>query len=243
MATDTRATVANIIVRSDLWDSGIRSVEALGSIKRPDGAKPQIAVTRIGSATWIYGKFIISKLGLADAVEFVSVPDGAPMLGALRTKRIDALVSNNITYFAVMDDNLGKPVFDTSDKEAWDKFFGSSIASQCVFALESQIIKNPQLTQGIVNGVYRGLKYIEKNPPEKLYEAIKGHFLPSLEPKAVIREIAYMRPLFDLNGVISKEAYQNGSPIWFNEETKIAPQPYADMVDFSFLENAKKKYG
>ena len=52
-----------------------------------------------------------------------------------------------------------------------------------------------------------------------------------------------MKALFDFDGIISAVAYRNGGKIWFSKSTKIAPQPYAEMVDFSFLNNAKKKFG
>jgi hypothetical protein len=31
--------------------------------------------------------------------------------------------------------------------------------------------------------------------------------------------------------------------VWFSEATKVKEQPYAKMVDLSYLENARKKYG
>lgn len=243
LAIDTRATVANIMVRSDLWDQGIRSLEALGNFKKSDGSKPQIAVTRIGSATWLYGNYLMSTLNLVNNVNFVSLPDGAGMVNAMRSGKIDALVANPVTYFAVLDEKVGRPIFDTTDKASWDRVFGSNVASQCLFALDSQIKDKPQLTQAVVDGVYRGLKHIEKHSAEQLFPAIEGKFLPKLKPQAIVRELAYMKAVFDFDGTISEEAYRNGGKIWFSKETKIAPQPYAEMVDFSFLNNAKRKYG
>lgn len=243
LAIDTRATVANVMVRNELWDKGVRTVEALGNLKKPDGSKPTIGVTRIGSATWLYGTFIMNAAGLLDKVNFVSVGDGSPMLGAFRSGRIDAVMANFVTYFAVLDENMGKAVFDVTDKATWDKFFGSDIPSQCLFALEETVKSKPQETQAVVSGIYRGLKHIQKTSAKDLFAAIDGKFMTAFKPDVAEREIDAMKPVFDFNGEISEQMYGNGGKIWFTESTKIEPQPYARMIDHSFLQAAKKKYG
>ena len=243
LAIDTRATVANVMVRKELWDKGVRTVEALGNYKKPDGTKPTIGVTRIGSATWLYGSFIMSAVGLIDNVNFVSVGDGSPMLGAFRSGRIDAVMANFVTYFAILDEDMGKAVFDVTDKATWDKFFGSSIPSQCLFALEETVKAQPKETQAVVNGVYHALKHIEKTQAKDHYAAIEGKFMTAFKPDVAVREIESMRPIFDFDGAISEQMYKNGGKIWFNDSTKIDPQPYVKMVDLSYLQNAKKKFG
>lgn len=243
LAIDTRATVANMMVRKELWDAGVRTPEALGNLRKPDGSKPTIGVTRIGSATWLYGNFIMTEIGLVDKVNFVSVGDGSPMLGAFRTGKVDAIMANIVTYLAVLDDDMGKPAFDSTDKAAWDKYFGSDIPSQCLFALDDQIKAQPIVTQGVVNSIYRALKHIERSAPKDLFAAIEGKFMTGFKPEVAIREIEFMKPIFDFNGNISEQMYKNGGKIWFSEGTKIAPQPYVEMVDLSFLRSAQAKFG
>ncbi|WP_322868526.1 ABC transporter substrate-binding protein [Bradyrhizobium ottawaense] len=46
LATEMVCSYANIMVRQDLYDSGINSVEKLADYKRPDGAKPIVAANR-----------------------------------------------------------------------------------------------------------------------------------------------------------------------------------------------------
>ena len=36
-------------------------------------------------------------------------------------------------------------------------------------------------------------------------------------------------------GEITEKQYENGGKVWFSEGTKVKPQPYADVVDLSFL--------
>jgi NitT/TauT family transport system substrate-binding protein len=243
LAIDTRASFASILVRKDLWDRGIRTIESFGNMKKADGSKPSIGVTRIGAATWLYGDYIMTLAGLVDHVNFVSVGDPGPQMGAFRSGRIDALMTNLLNYIDILDGDMGKPIFDANDKAAWDKLFGGNLPSQCAFAMEEQIAAQPAMTQGVVNGIYRALKFIEQNSAETLYATIKERYMTSSKPDMATRSIALMKPLFDFDGRITEKIYESGSKIWFREGTKIAPQPYEKIVDLSFLVNAKKKYG
>src|SRR2546428_6589411 len=56
-ATDTRCSYANIVVRKELHDKGVRSVEALADPKLV-GRKAVIAATAIGSGTYGYGLYV-----------------------------------------------------------------------------------------------------------------------------------------------------------------------------------------
>ncbi|HEY4908348.1 MAG TPA: ABC transporter substrate-binding protein, partial [Methylomirabilota bacterium] len=53
-ATDRRCSYANVVVRKELFDKGVKSVEALADGKLV-GRKAVIAATAIGSGTHVYG--------------------------------------------------------------------------------------------------------------------------------------------------------------------------------------------
>src|SRR5947208_15755634 len=53
-ATDTRCSYANIVVRKELHDRGVKSVEALADLKLV-GRKAVIAATSVGSGTYACG--------------------------------------------------------------------------------------------------------------------------------------------------------------------------------------------
>ncbi len=57
-ATDTRCSYANIVVRKELFDRGVKSVEALADEKLV-GRKAVIAATAIGSGTHVYGVYVL----------------------------------------------------------------------------------------------------------------------------------------------------------------------------------------
>lgn len=242
MAIDKRASIT-MMVRKELWDAGVRTVEDLGQLKKPDGSQPKIGVTRIGAQTWLYGAHLMLQAGHLDKVNFVSLGDAAPMVGAFKSGRVDAVMANTLVYFASLDEDLGRPVFNATDSALWDRYFGGSFCGQGVFGLEEQIRAKPDLAQGVVNAVYRALRFMEKASAAEIYAKIEDKFMTSFKPEIARREIDFLKPLFDYNGTITKAAFENGGKVWFSEATKIAPQTYEKIVDLSFLENARKKYG
>src|SRR3989440_2917001 len=60
-ATDTRCSYANVVVRKELFDKGVKSVETLGDPKLV-GRKAVVAATAIGSGTHVYGVYVLHGL-------------------------------------------------------------------------------------------------------------------------------------------------------------------------------------
>ena len=93
MATQMIASISNIVVRKDLYDAGITTVEKLADYKRPDGAKPIIAATAIGSGTWMYGTYVFEAKKLGDRINWVAGGGPKTMFPGLETKQFDAIMA------------------------------------------------------------------------------------------------------------------------------------------------------
>lgn len=242
MSVDTRASIA-MIVRQDLYDKGVKTPQALGDLKKADGTKPAIGVTRVGAQTWLYGDQIMRNAGKIDNVNFVNVGEGANMLGAFKTGRVDAVMANSLIYFATQDEKLGTPVFNAVDEKIWLQFFGSTFPGQVCFALADQIKAQPQETQAFVNAVYQALQHIKKTSSADLVKLVQPHFMGNFKPEVAQREIDYLKPIYSYTGEITETQFNNGGKVWFSEGTKVKPQPYKDMVDLTFLAKARAKFG
>src|ERR1019366_6445583 len=191
---------------------------------------------------WVYGSHLCAMAGIGDKVNFVSTGDASTMLGAFRTSQVDAITAFALVYFAVQDEKLGKAVFDATDSAQWNKYFGSNFPGLCVFALEEQIKAQPQLTQSIVNATYRALLYIRKTSAEDLAKLVQTQYMQGFKREVAVREIGFLKPLFDHNGNITETEFNNGGKIWFGDLTKVHPQTFNAIVDLSFLKNAQKKF-
>jgi NitT/TauT family transport system substrate-binding protein len=242
MAFDTRASIA-MMVRKELWDKGIRTPEALGDYKGANGAKPKIGVTRVGSQTWLYGVEIMKRVNKTNSANYVSLGSVSNLLGAFKTGQIDAVMANALLYFSILDEKLGSAVFNPTIETEWNKLFGSTFPGQVLFALDSQVKSNNELTQKVVNACWRAMLHIKRATPQEIEATVRAKYLPNFKKEVAIREVEFLKPIFDFNCEITKTQWDAGAKLWFTEATKVKPQSFEAMVDNTFIIAAKKKFG
>jgi ABC-type nitrate/sulfonate/bicarbonate transport system substrate-binding protein len=240
MAFDKRASIA-MLIRKELWDKGIRTPEAFADYKGPGGAKPKLGVTRVGAQFWLFGVELMKRVGKADAINYVSLGAVANIIGAFRTGQIDACMANPIVFFSILDEKLGGVAFDPLDNANWNRMFGASFPGEVLFALESQVKANPELTQKVVNACWRAMLHIKRSSPEEIETIVRPKFLPNFKKEIAIREVEYLKPLFDFDCEVTKATFDAGSKVWFTPQTKVKPQTFEAIVDNTFIREAKSK--
>lgn len=243
MGTESRCPYANIVIRKDLFDQGINAPDKFGHWKRPDGSKPIIACTAIGSGTWTYGNYILEHYGVADRVNWVNGGGAKTMLGGLASKQIDAIMAAPGLQFDAEDHNWGRLIYDVRDQTVWNRAFGGPIPTTAIYTQVSTINAAPDVTQGVVNAAYRALQWLKAHNVDEIYARIGEKYMGDVDPKAVKREIMYYKQLWNYGGVIAESEFKNGSRVWFREGTGIKPIAFAEAVDPSFLAAAHKKIG
>ncbi len=238
MATDNRCSYANIVIRKELYDQGIDTVEKLAEYRR-DGAKPVIAATGIGSGTWVYGTFVLETLGVADQFNWVAGGGSKTILGGLKAGKFDAIMAVPAWFFRAEDDGYGKLIYDISDADSWTKVFGGKIPASVVYVLEDAVTLNAELTQKYVNALYKSMQWLGASSIDEIAEVV-GPLMPRFPPELVKREIAYYKNIWQFDGSFPEADFDNGAKVWFREKTKIGQIDYDAVTDMSFLENAKK---
>ena len=86
--------------------------------KRPDGAKPILAASAIGSGTWMFGTYLFERVGAGKKVNWVGGGGPATILGGLQTKQFDGVMCAPSVKFAAEDKGWGHAIFDVSDDAA-----------------------------------------------------------------------------------------------------------------------------
>src|SRR3989440_5729894 len=122
-ATDTRCSYANVVVRKELFDRGVKSVEALGDA-RLVGRRAVVAATAIGSGTYVYGVYVLKGLRAPDGksvnehVEWVSGGGATTMRGELKAGKFDAIMAVPEGQWAPQEEGVGTPIHDPQDQKA-----------------------------------------------------------------------------------------------------------------------------
>jgi NitT/TauT family transport system substrate-binding protein len=243
LATQMVASIANIVVRKDLYDAGITDVDKFAAYKRPDGSKPIIAATAIGSGTWVYGTYVFQARGLSDKVTWVGGGGPKTMFPSLETKQFDAIMAVPSWIVEAERHGFGKVIYDTSKPGVFERDFGGTLPVLVIYTLEDTVQQEKAKTQAFVNAIYRAMKWVKATPLDDVYALIGDKKFPSIDPVAAKAELGFDKKTWAYTGRIEKADFDRGAKPWYRKGTAIPETKYEDIVDMSFLSAAQKKYG
>jgi NitT/TauT family transport system substrate-binding protein len=245
-ATDTRCSYANIVVRKDLHDKGVKSVEALADA-RLVGRKAVVAMTAPGSGTHVYGTYILRNIKAADGktvndhVEWVGGGASTTMLGGLKAGKFDAIMAVPLWQWTAEDEGYGRVIYDVQDEKAWRQVFGGNIPVTVGYTLRETIERSPALVQAYVNAMYRAQQWIHRVKDEEIVDLLHKPYMDAFKREVVLREVRYYRTILDWDFVIDEKDYENGLKIFVPIALE-KPVPYARAVDLSFVRKAQAKF-
>jgi NitT/TauT family transport system substrate-binding protein len=241
MPTDTRSSSVIFIIRKDLKDQGITTLEALTDWRRPDGRKPIVSVSSLGGTNHVWSSYYMETMGLDQMVTWVGTGNVDTMLGSLKTKQVDVLVSSQSLLNDSVEQGWGAMLFDGTDETIWNKYIGGKIPVTGHFTVQSTIDKDPAKMQAFVTALWRASQWIKAHSPDEIYDAIEP-YVGSTSRGANVLEITALKKVADYEGTIDAEGFARGGKVWFREMTGIKPLAVADVVSPGFVEAARKAY-
>jgi NitT/TauT family transport system substrate-binding protein len=242
MATQMVASISNIVVRKDLYDAGITTVEKLADYKRPDGAKPIIAATAIGSGTWMYGTYVFEALKLGDRMNWVAGGGPKTMYPGLQTKQFDAIMAVPGWVIEAEKLGFGKVIYDTSKPGVFDAAFGGTVPVLVIYTLEETAQNEKATVQAFVNGMYQAMKWVKATPIDEVYALVGEKHFAGVDPVAVKVEMGFDKQTWAYDGRIDTASFERGGRVWYRAGSDIPPSDYNALVDMSFLDAAQAKY-
>jgi len=242
MATQMIASISNIVVRKDLYDAGITTVEKLADYKRPDGAKPIIAATAIGSGTWMYGTYVFESKKLGDRINWVAGGGPKTMFPGLETKQFDAIMAVPGWVIECETKGFGKVIYDTSKPRVFTDAFGGTVPVLVLYTLEETAQQRKPLVQSFVNAMYQAMKWVKAAPIDEVYALVGEKHYSGVDPVAVKAEMGFDKVTWEYDGRIDKASFERGGKVWYRAGSDIPPSDYGALVDMSFLEAAIAKY-
>lgn len=242
LATQMISSIANVVVRRDLYDAGIDSVEKLAAYKRPNGGKPIIAATAIGSGTWMYGTYTFEAKGLGDKVTWVAGGGLNTMLPGLETKQFDAIMCVPGWVLEAETKGFGKAIFDTSKPGVFVSAYGGTVPVLVIYALAETCEQDKPAVQAFVNAMYQAMKWVKATPIDEVYALVGEKYFGGQNPDAVKLELGFDKRTWDYDGRIDKASFERGGKVWYRQGTDIPPAKYEDIVEMSFLDAAQAKF-
>jgi NitT/TauT family transport system substrate-binding protein len=242
LATEMVASYASIVVRKDLFDSGITSVEKFAAYQRPDGAKPIIAATAIGSGTWVFGTYVFESRGLGGKVNWVAGGGPSTMFPSLETKQFDAIMAPPSWVVETETKGFGKAIYDTAQPGIFEHDFAGTLPVLVIYALQDTIDQDKATVQAFVNAIYRAMSWVKATPLDGIYALVADKYFSGINPAAVKAELGFDKSTWAYDGRIDKASFDRGAKPWYRRGTDIPETKYADIVDMSFLDAAQAKY-
>lgn len=241
MPVDTRSGAVIFIIRKDLKDQGITTLEALAAWKRPDGRKPIMSVSSLGGTNHVWASYYMETMGLDDKVTWIGTGNVETMLGSLKTKQVDVLVNSLSLLNEAVVQGWGALLFDGTDEAIWNKYIGGKVPVTAHFTLQSTIDKDPPKMQAFVTALWRATQWIKSHSAEEIVEVIEP-YVGSTSRSANIVEIEALKKVADYDGTVDAAGWARGEKVWFREMTGIKPLAIADLVSSTFIDAARKAY-
>jgi len=245
-ATDTRCSYANVVVRNDLYDKGVTSVERLADAKLI-GRRAVIAATAIGSGTYVYGVYVLQSLKASDGtpvndhVDWVSGGASTTMLGGLNAGKFDAIMAIPEWQWAAEDEGFGKAIYDVRDDKAWTRVFGGPIPVTVGYTLRDTIEQSPDLVQAYVNACYRAQQWIRKTRDDEIVDLLHRPYMDTFARDVVLRSVKYYKSIFDWDFAVEPQGYENAMKVWVPLAVD-KPISFARAVERSFVRQAQLKF-
>jgi NitT/TauT family transport system substrate-binding protein len=241
MPVDTRSNSVMFIIRKDLLDQGITTLEALAAWKRPDGRKPIVSVSSLGGTNHVWASYYMEVMELDQKVTWIGTGNVDTMMGTLKTKQADVLVNSLSVLTDSVAQGWGALLFDGTDEAIWNKYIGGKVPVTSHFTLQSTIDKDPPKMQAFVTALWRATQWIKAHSPDEIYDTIEP-YVGSTSRNANVSEITTVKKVTDYEGIIDAASFARGEKIWFREMTGIKPLTMAEVVNTSFVEAARKAY-
>jgi NitT/TauT family transport system substrate-binding protein len=241
MPVDTRSSSVMFIIRKDLFDQGINTLEALTTWKRPDGRKPIVSVSSLGGTNHVWASYYMETMGVDQMVTWIGTGNVDTMLGSLKTKQVDVLVSSLSLLNDSREQGWGTLLFDGTDETIWNKYIGGKVPVTSHFTLQSTIDKDPAKIQAFVTAIWRATQWVKTHTPEQIYDAIEP-YVGSTSRAANILEITALQKVADYEASIDAAGFARGGKVWFREMTGIKPLTITEVVSPTFVEAARKAY-
>lgn len=234
---DRRVPFANILVHKDNFGPGKLQ-------KVADLAGKSIAVTQPQSATWLMAIYIADRAGVKDKVTVRGLGDFVTMLGAVKSKQVEASIATISMIDAAKQEGWGATLFDVTDAKTWNEVFGGDVPGVGCYVLSESIEKRGPAIQAFVNAMVKGTDWLKANSAETIVDLLHQDYLGSFPRDGVLRAVrTYKDSVWNYTNVLDKATFDRLLRImgdgrqFSNDELKAVP--YEKSVDMSFVRKAR----
>jgi len=233
-AFDDRVPFANILINKEVYESGVKALKDLGG--------RSLGITAPQAATWLMAVYMTEHAGVKDKVAIRPLGDFTTMMGAVKSKSVDACMATYAMLEKAKSEGWGVPLFEIYDKSAWDGVFGGAVPGAATYVLEETIKERPADVQALVSGLCKGTDFIFANSSEAVVDLILADYLQGYTKTDAVSAIDKFRTVWSKTNLIQTETYDRLASIMSGRqysEAEMKTATYAKNVDMSFVRKAR----
>src|SRR5260370_36277780 len=117
----------------------------------------------------------METIGLDQKVTWIGTGNVDTMLGSLKTKQVDVLVSSLSLLNEAAEQGWGSLLFDGTDEAIWNKYIGGKVPVTAHFTLQSTIDKDPPKMQAFVTALWRATQRVNMDSATRKYRATSAY--------------------------------------------------------------------
>ena len=163
-------------------------------------------MSSLGGTNHVWASYYMETMGLDQKVTWIGTGNVDTMLGSLKTKQVDVLVSSLSLLNDSVEQGWGALLFDGTDEAIWNKYIGGKVPVTSHFTLQSTIDKDPPRMQAFVTALWRATQWIKKRSPEEIYQTIEP-YVGSTSRAANIIEITALQKVADYEATIDAAGF------------------------------------
>mgnify|MGYP003693916203 CR=1 FL=1 len=145
-------------------------------------------------------------MGLDSKVTWIGTGNVDTMLGSLKTKQVDVLVSSLSLLNDSEEQGWGTLLFDGTDETIWNKYIGGKVPVTSHFTLQVDDRQGSRRRcRPSSPAIWRATQWIKTHSPEEIYDAIEP-YVGSTSRAANIIEITALQKVADYDATIDAAA-------------------------------------
>jgi NitT/TauT family transport system substrate-binding protein len=246
-ATDNRCTYANIVIRKELYDGGLKQLSQMLTTKPPEGNKWRAGCTSVGSGSWMYGNYVLKSVkhangkSLNDDTEWLGLGATSTLMGGMKAGKVDVSIAAPEMMLFMRNAGWAELAYDVRTDSAWNGVFGGPVANVAGYALKSTTEKLKEETQLYVNAMYRASQWMKAAKSTEIASMLEPYRASlGVERDVIMASLDFYRPMWQYDLTYSKESYDNGQRVAAGLKAE-KTFPYEQIVDLSFLRRAQSR--
>jgi NitT/TauT family transport system substrate-binding protein len=203
-----------------------------------------LGITGIGSGTWQFALLMAARHQMKrEDLNLIAVGAGAGVIGAVKSGRVDAMSFADPENYELVRNGDADFLLDMNEDAQHRKYIGDSYLFGQIFTLADFARRNPEVVQGVVNAIQRGINWLQSHNAEEVTELLAKYAAFSrMDRQILLALVNRSQQGWPKSAPITQDAFDNVMNVSVVTGSIDAPLPMSQLVNNSFAEKAVAKY-